>query len=99
MELEETLFQVCLVSFSLLSQLKRVCVCTAHITGGLLVSSQHVTGSNGGMEQETDRKSMSKEEQHNHNELYSIVECTDRMAHSRRAIFPYLDFVARKGIM
>ena len=90
------------MSVFLCSHNSRVCVCTAHITGGLLVSSQHGTGSNeghGGMEQETDRKSMSKEEHDDHCELCSVVECTDRMAHCKRAIFPYLDFVDRKGII
>ena len=84
--------------FSALTTQESVCV---HITGGVLVPSRHGTGSNegyGGMEQETDRKSMSKEEQHDHNELCSVVECTDRMSHCRRAIFPYVDFVAGKGM-
>ena len=72
-----------------------------HIIGSVQVSSQHSTGfseGHGGVEQETVMKSMSKEEQRDEDELCSIVECTDRMAHCRRAIFPYLDFVARKGI-
>ena len=71
-----------------------------HTAGGVLVPSRHGTGFNegyGGMDQETDRKSMSKEEQDDEDELCSIVECTDRMSHCcRRAILPYL---ARKGIM
>ena len=74
-----------------------------HTTGGVLVPSQHGTDFNegnedGGVDQDPDRGSTTKGEQHDdHNELCSVVECTDRMAHSRRAIFPYLDFVARKG--
>ena len=70
-----------------------------HTTGGELVTSQSSIGFNGsGVDQETDMKSMSKKEQDDEDELCSIVECTDRTGSLRKAIFPYLDFVAREGI-
>ena len=82
---------------SLLSQLNSVCV---HTTGGVQVTSQPSTGIyRSGVEQETDMKSMSKKEQDDEDELCSIVECTDRIGSFRKAIFPYLDFVAKKGTM
>ena len=69
-----------------------------HTTGGVQVSSQHSTGFYGsGVDQETDMKSMSKKEQDDEDELCSIVECTDRIGSLRKAIFPYLDLVAREG--
>ena len=93
LELEEILFQVCLITFTAFTTTVCVCVRTA---GGALVSSTCFNGS--GVDQETDMKSMSKKEQDDEDELCSIVECTDRTGSLRKAIFPYLDFVARKGI-
>ena len=70
-----------------------------HTTGGVQVSTQHSTGFYGsGVDQETDKKSMSKEEQHDEDELCSIIECMDRIGSLRKAIFPFLDFVSRKGV-
>ena len=72
-----------------------------HTTGSVQVSAQYSTdfnGGHGGMDQETDMKSMSKKEQDDEDELCSVVECTDRIGSLRKAIFPCLDFVARKGI-
>ena len=70
-----------------------------HTAGGEQVASHHSIGFyRPGVDQETDMKSMSKKEQDDEDELCSIVECTDRIGSFRKAIFPYLDFVAREGI-